>query len=439
MMLPKEVYQVLRRLESAGYQAYVVGGCVRDLLVGRVPDDWDMTTSARPEETMAVFAGHSFPTGLQHGTVTVRWGGQSFEITTFRCEGPYMDKRHPSTVSFSQELCEDLKRRDFTMNAMAMDVNGCLTDLYSGQEDLKRGIIRCVGDPDTRFGEDALRIMRALRFSAQLGFAIAPETAQAIRRNRELLRCIAVERIRLEMDKLLCGKNAAAVLREFPEVIGVFLPEVLPVAGFDQRNPHHCYDLWEHTIHALENIAPSPVLRWTMLLHDLGKPDCFTVDENGIGHFYGHDSRGAEMAGEICRRLRFDKKTAQRITLLIAWHDRDIPRNKKSLSRALRQIGEEAMGQLCQVKRADNLAQDAEFRWVQQEVGRAEEIIADLLAQESCFTIRQLAVDGRDLMELGLQGAAIGAMLERLLTQVVDGVLPNERTALLRWAEEQKQ
>ena len=436
-MLPEAVREVLRRLEAAGHQAYAVGGCVRDLLLGRTPDDWDMTTSAHPEETMAVFAGCSFPTGLQHGTVTVRWRGQSFEITTFRSDGPYQDNRHPSAVFFSRELSEDLRRRDFTINAMAMDADGRLTDLFGGREDLRQGIIRCVGDPDTRFGEDVLRIMRALRFSAVLGFSVAPETAQAIRRNRELLRHIAVERIRVEMDKLLCGKNAAAVLREFPEVIGVFLPEVLPMVGFDQRNPHHCYDLWEHTLHALSSIVPEPALRWTMLLHDMGKPACFTVDDGGIGHFYGHDSRGAELAGEICRRLRFDKKTTQRIELLIGWHDRDIPRNKKSLSRALRQIGEEALRQLCRVKRADNLAQAPEFCWVQREIDQAEEIIAELLEQESCFTIKQLAVGGRDLMELGLQGPAIGTMLERLLTQVVDGQLPNERTALLDWVGEQ--
>lgn len=437
-MIPKTVRDVLNRLEQAGYQGYIVGGCVRDLLLGREPHDWDMTTSARPQETMALFDGYSIPTGLQHGTVTVRWQGESFEVTTFRTDGPYMDNRHPSQVFFAGELSEDLKRRDFTINAMAMDAAGCVTDLFGGRDDLAKGIIRCVGDPEARFREDALRIMRALRFSAVLGFAIEQKTAQAIRRNRELLQNVAVERIRVEMEKLLCGKNAAQVLREFPEVIGVFLPEILPMVGLDQRNPHHCYDLWEHTIHAIEAVPAQPVLRWTMLLHDVGKPECFSVDEKGIGHFQGHDRCGAALAEKICRRLRFDKKTAQQITLLIAWHDRDIPRTEKGLSRALQQIGEQALRQLCAVKRADNLAQHPQFQTIQQEIDRAEEILEALLARKSCFSLQQLAVGGRELMELGLQGAEIGTMLHQLLDLVVDGRLANERSELLNWAREHR-
>ncbi|MBQ0038392.1 MAG: CCA tRNA nucleotidyltransferase [Clostridiales bacterium] len=434
-MLPKSVSEVLQHLEETGHQAYAVGGCVRDLLLGRQPDDWDMTTSALPEETMALFAGHAIPTGLQHGTVTVRWKETSFEVTTFRADGPYADNRHPSAVFFSTKLSEDLKRRDFTVNAMALSSSGELTDLFGGQADLKAGIIRCVGDPDARFREDALRIMRALRFASVLGFSIAPETAAAIRRNRELLRHIAVERIRVEMDKLLCGQHAASVLRQFPEVIGVFLPELTAMVGFDQRNFHHCYDLWEHTLHALKSVQAQPVLRWTMLLHDVGKVECFTVDGGGVGHFYGHDQRGAVVAETICRRLRFDKRRLQRITLLIGWHDRDIPRTKKGLRRALYQLGEEALRQLCEVKRADNMAQHPDFRWVQREIDRAEEILDELLAQENCFSLRQLAVGGRDMIALGLRGGAIGAMLNSLLEQVVDGNVPNEREALLDWVK----
>lgn len=436
-MLSQSVIHVLRRLEKAGYQAYIVGGCVRDLLLGRTPEDWDMTTSARPEETMALFAGHSIPTGLQHGTVTVRWEGQSFEITTFRTDGMYADHRHPTQVHFSEKLSEDLKRRDFTVNAMAMNAAGELTDLYGGQEDLKSGILRCVGEADRRFQEDALRIMRALRFSATLGFAIAPETSQAIRRNRSLLRDIAVERIRVEMNKLLCGTNAAGVLRDYSEVVGVFLPEILPMVGFDQRNPHHCYDLWEHTLHAIECVPQESVLRWTMLLHDVGKPDCFTVDERGIGHFYGHDRRSAALAEKICRRLRFDNKSTQQITRLIAWHDRDIPRNEKGILRALTQLGADDMRRLCLLKRADNLAQHPDYYWVQREIGKAEEILEGLLSRNTCFSLRQLAVGGKEMMALGLRGADIGRMLHRLLEQVVDGQLPNESNALLNWAKKQ--
>ena len=437
-MFPVTVDKVLRRLEEAGYEAYAVGGCVRDLMRGKTPDDWDMTTSARPEEVMALFAPHAIPTGLQHGTVTVREDGQSFEITTFRADGEYTDNRHPSEVRFSTDLREDLCRRDFTVNAMAMDRRGKLIDPFSGQEDLQKGIIRCVGEADRRFGEDALRIMRGLRFAAVLGFAIDEDTAQSIRENRDRLQNIAIERILVEMDKLLCGENAGRILLDFPEVFGVFLPEILPCVDFDQHSKYHCYTVWEHIVHSVEAVPADSVLRWAMLLHDIGKPACFTVDEQGAGHFYGHDGISADMAADICRRMRMDKQRSARIELLVRRHGPDLPENKRGMLRLLNAIGEEAVRQLIAVKRADNMAQAAAFRSRQEEIDRQEQLLQRILDERPCFTLQQLAVDGRDMMTLGLQGKAIGEMLHTLLQRVLDGQLPNEREVLLRWAEEQR-
>lgn len=316
-MFPQQIGVILTRLEQAGFPAYAVGGCVRDTLLGRVPEDWDVTTAARPEQVSALFAGHCIPTGLRHGTVTVRQDGLSVEVTTFRADGPYSDHRRPDAVYFSDSLAEDLARRDLTVNAMAMDVRGDITDLYGGRDDLRRGILRCVGDPDRRFDEDALRIMRTLRFAAVLGFTVEARTAAALHRCAPLLRDIAAERLLTEMDRLLCGAYVLPVLLAYPDVLGVFLPELLPCVGLDQQNRHHLYDVWEHTARSVAAIPPEPVLRWAMLLHDVGKPICFTVDGRGVGHFYGHPKVSAALAEEICRRLRMDKRTAREIVTLV--------------------------------------------------------------------------------------------------------------------------
>lgn len=437
-MLPDEVLEILRRLNESGFAAYAVGGCVRDRLLGRVPEDWDLTTSARPEQVMELFRPHCIPTGLQHGTVTVRQDHRSFEVTTFRTDGTYSDHRHPDAVVFSDRLEEDLSRRDFTIGAMAMDAKGQIVDPFGGREDLKNGVIRCVGDPDRRFDEDALRLMRALRFASVLGFAIEPDTAAAIRRGREKLRLIAVERIRVEMDKLLCGADAARVLLDFPEVIGVFLPEMHDAVGFDQRNPHHCYDVWEHTVRSVEAVPAEPVLRWTMLFHDLGKTRCFTVDEEGVGHFYGHGKISEALAREATTRLKFDNDSRDQILQLVDWHDRVVPCTRKGLRRVLNTLGARGAERLIAVKRADNLAQAAAYRGRQAELDRAEEIIRELLAEDACFSLKQLAVNGRDMMALGLSGPAVGRTLQSLLELVLEEKLPNDRDALLRWAEENR-
>lgn len=437
--IPESVEKVLYRMEAAGYEAWCVGGCVRDTLLGRSPEDWDVTTSALPEETMAVFAGHAIPTGLQHGTVTVRQDHCSVEVTTYRVDGTYLDHRRPDQVTFTRSLEEDLQRRDFTVNAMAMGLRGDLRDPFGGQEDLENGILRCVGDPDWRFNEDALRILRGLRFAAVLGFEIEEKTSESIHRNRNLLREIAAERIQAELLKLLCGAYAVDVLRAYPDVIGVFWPEILPMVGFDQKNHYHCYDVWEHTLHALETTPPDAVLRCAVLLHDIGKPGCFTVDENGVGHFYGHGNLSRELADQMLRRLKCSTDFRETVVCLVDWHDRMVSPTEKGVKKALRRLGEENLRRLIAVKRADNFGQAPEFRSRQQELDLGESILEQLLAEGACFSLKQLAVNGHDLMRLGITGPAIGQTLETLLDSVVNGELPNEREILLESAKNRRE
>lgn len=437
--IPESVEKVLYRMEKAGYEAWCVGGCVRDTLLGRSPEDWDVTTSALPEETMAVFAGHAIPTGLQHGTVTVRQDHCSVEVTTYRVDGTYLDHRRPDQVTFTRSLEEDLQRRDFTINAMAMGLRGDLRDPFGGQEDLENGILRCVGDPDRRFNEDALRILRGLRFAAVLGFEIEEKTSESIHRNRNLLREIAAERIQAEFLKLLSGPFAVDVLRTYPDVIGIFWPEILPMVGFDQKNHHHCYDVWEHTLHALETTPPDAVLRCAVLLHDIGKPGCFTVDENGVGHFYGHGNLSRELADQMLRRLKCSTDFRETVVCLVDWHDRMVSPTEKGVKKALRRLGEENLRRLIAVKRADNFGQAPEFRSRQQELDLGESILEQLLAEGACFSLKQLAVNGHDLMRLGITGPAIGQTLETLLDSVVNGELPNEREILLESAKNRRE
>ncbi len=432
-MIPQEVCAVLQTLEHAGHEAYIVGGCVRDILMDKPPHDWDVTTSALPQETMTLFDHFAIPTGLRHGTVTVRSGGLSCEVTTFRTDGDYPDHRHPAAVTFTRSLREDLARRDLTVNAMAMDVRGTLHDPFGGQADIRRRILRCVGQPERRFQEDALRILRTLRFSATLGFVIEEDTHRALRAQCGDLRYVAAERVREELTKLLCGTDVLRVLLDDPQVLGVVLPEILPCVGFDQHNRHHCYDVWGHTVAAAQ---PDPVLRWAMLLHDLGKPRCFTLDGQGVGHFHGHHRPGAEMAEAICRRLRFDKATAQRICTLVRYHDRPIPLTERAIRRAMNQLGVEGLRQLCAVKRADNLAQHPDYRSRQRDIDAGEAIMDELLRKDACFSLKQLAVNGRDMAALGLEGPAIGQALQALLEAVMDGETDNDRAALLALAKE---
>lgn len=428
--IPAYVREILSSLEAAGYQAYCVGGCVRDSLLGRVPGDWDVTTSALPEETMALFGSSALPTGLKHGTVTVCQLAGRVEVTTFRRDGVYTDHRRPEHVTFTPCLEEDLARRDFTVNAMAADLRGGLHDPFGGQADLKAGILRCVGEPERRFSEDALRILRCLRFASVLGFRIEPETAAALTDCRALLREIAPERIREELTGLLQGRWAAEVLRHNAAAVGTVLPEILPMVGFDQRNPHHCYDVWEHTLHALDAAAPEPLLRWAVLFHDMGKPECFALDGQGIGHFMGHGVVSRRIADGAMTRLRFDNGTKARIGELVEWHDHRTE-TEKGVRRMLNRFGEEDFRNLLALQRADNMGQAEKFRSRQKDIDRVETMLNRELEKGSCFSLKQLAVNGNDLLHLGLSGPEVGRTLQTLLERVMDGRLPNDREALL--------
>lgn len=329
MKIPENVTHLLRRLTDRGYEAYAVGGCVRDTLLGRTPGDWDICTSAMPEETEACFRPAVIETGLKHGTVTVLLKGEQYEITTFRRDGAYADHRRPEQVDFVRDLREDLSRRDFTVNAMAAGADGAIIDLFEGRADLGKKLLRCVGDPDRRFQEDALRILRGLRFASQLGFSVEERTACAMEENKELLSCVSGERTYAELTKLLTGTYAPAVLEEYGTVLLPVLPEIGPAMGFPQYNPCHDRDVWGHTLRALELSPADPVIRWTLLLHDLGKPDCLTIDDKGIGHFHGHPQRSAEIAEGILQRLHVDTKTRETVCELVRRHDEGAPVTKK--------------------------------------------------------------------------------------------------------------
>ena len=318
--LPEQVRRALARLEAAGHEAFVVGGAVRDCVRGAgTGTDWDITTSALPEETETIFSGYRvIEAGMKHGTVTVLLDGEPLEITTYRVDGGYSDHRHPDEVRFTRSLREDLRRRDFTMNAMAYSPRTGVVDPFGGQADLAAGVVRCVGEPDRRFQEDALRILRALRFASALGMGIHPDTARAARDNRGLLTSVAAERVRVELTKLLCGADAERVLLEFPDILSVLLPEIGAMVCFDQHNPHHDRDVWAHTAAVTAAIPAQPVLRWAALLHDVGKPPCFSLAEDGVGHFYGHAAESARMADGILRRLRFDTDSREEIVRGVA-------------------------------------------------------------------------------------------------------------------------
>ena len=434
MEIPDKPRWILERLRSRGFAAYAVGGCVRDTLLGRVPGDWDICTAALPEETEAVFSDcRCIETGLKHGTVTVRYDGEPFEITTFRRDGAYTGHRRPEQVQFVSSLQEDLGRRDFTINAMALDRNGDLQDFFGGQEDLRDGVIRCVGDPDRRFQEDALRILRALRFAARLEFSIDPETAGAMLRNRDLLRTISGERIYKELTGMLVGPGVGEVLTRYASVLIPIIPEIAPAMGFDQHSPYHDQDVWGHTITAIGHSKPDPWVRWALLLHDLGKPETFTLDHRGVGHFYGHPERSEAIARDLFTRLHTDKASLEAVCSLVRHHDAFAPVERKHVLRWLSRYGQEQFFRLMEVQKSDTLAHVES----DQSVARFHHIqaFADLgwrlLQEEPCLSRKDLKVNGRDVMALGVTGPEVGACLDRLLQAVMEGTCPNKRPALL--------
>ena len=437
VQLPAGVSRALSMLEDAGYEAFIVGGCVRDALRGITPKDYDITTSALPEETKSVFRDYRvIETGIQHGTVTVMMDGMPLEITTYRTEGTYSDNRHPDSVSFTTSLREDVARRDFTMNAIAYSPVRGLIDHFGGAEDIRGGIIRCVGDPDTRFREDALRMMRGIRFASALGFSIEENTAAAIRENKERISAVSAERIRVELTKLLCGANVKNVLMDWWDVLGVVIPEILPMHGFDQRTPYHIYDVWEHTAVAVSETPPVTHLRLSALLHDIGKPPSFFTDEKGVGHFHGHPAVSEKMAEEILARLKYDNVTRRRVVTLVREHDRIIVPTEIAVKRALFRLTPEVFFNLLIIKRADNLAQSPNYRDRLATYDRIESMAQDILERNECISVASLAVNGGDLIAIGMKpGKEIGEMLSLLLEQVIRGDLANDRDELLTYVK----
>lgn len=436
--IPTAVMTALSRLADAGYEAYIVGGCVRDILMGTSPSDYDITTSALPEETKAVFEGFRLiETGIAHGTVTVIVGGMPLEITTYRVDSDYSDGRHPDRVEFTPSLSEDLARRDFTVNAMAYSHGSGVVDLFGGQKDIESGIIRCVGDPELRFSEDSLRIMRALRFAATLGFGIDENTGAGMRALASKMGRVSAERIYTELVKLLLGKNVRSVLTEYADVLSAVIPELGLMIGFDQHNPHHIYDVMEHTAAVVENTPAEADLRLAALLHDIGKPRCFTMDEDGVGHFIGHEKLGAQMAEDIMTRLKADSETKNRVVLLVAHHFDLIHPSKKAVKRALSKLTPEMFFELTALIRADNLALAPEYRDRASGIDTLESIAKEIIAEGECFSIKDLAVDGNDLTAIGIPPSRrLGEILKALLESVMDGKTENERSALLKAAQD---
>ena len=431
MYLPPYVLNCINALEAAGFAAYAVGGCVRDALLGLEPQDYDLCTAALPEQTEAVFADRRLVlAGKKHGTVGVITEEGVVEITTFRTEGAYLDNRHPEWVEFVEDVTGDLARRDFTVNAMAFSPTRGFADPFGGREDLQNQILRAVGDPEQRFREDSLRILRGARFAAKYRLEPDPETKQAMFALSGLMENLARERVFEELGKLLLHCDARRLL-EFSPIVTAVIPELAPCVGFDQHNPHHLYDIFEHTARVVEAVPPVPALRWAALLHDVGKPASFTQEENGRGHFYGHPRISAELADRILRRLKAPTALREDVVFLCDRHMVTLEPDPKILRRRLNQYGEERTRLLLPLQRADLLGTGTRTGDEAAFFHTVEACLRDLLAQAQCFRIKDLAVNGNDLMALGLQGKAIGQTLQYLLEQVMEERIPNEKAALL--------
>lgn len=437
MNLPPQVNTALQLLESAGYEAFLVGGAVRDYVRDGSPaKDWDITTNALPEQVKEVFAGfHLIETGLKHGTVTVMIDHEPLEVTTYRIDGDYTDHRHPDAVRFTRNLREDMERRDFTMNALAYNPRIGVVDLVGGKRDIKDGIIRCVGNPDRRFQEDGLRILRALRFASVLCLEIEPATADAVHRNKELLKEIAAERIQVELTKMLCGEGVQEVLTKYEDILALVMPELEPMFGFEQHNPHHNSDVWNHTIKVVSNAPAEPVMRWTALLHDVGKPHCFSFDEQGVGHFFGHASKSTLIADELLQRLRFDNATRERITLLVKNHDTPLPIDEKGVKRLMSRLGAEAALQIVDIHRADTAGQHPDCAYRYAEFDEVQAMMQKVLDEQACFSVKNLAINGNDVLAKGLRGKQVGEALQKTLNAVMDGEIPNEKSKLLVYVD----
>ncbi|MGI6206473.1 MAG: CCA tRNA nucleotidyltransferase [Anaerovoracaceae bacterium] len=434
IILPDYILGITERFKNAGSAAFIVGGAVRDLLEGITPHDFDICTPSLPEETEQILSGMKIvKTGIKHGTVTAVTDGHEVEITTFRSDGAYSDGRHPDEVVFVKSLEDDLARRDFTVNAMAYSPDEGLIDCFGGQRDLEDGILRCVGNPEKRFTEDGLRIMRALRFMSVKGYQPDQATNEAIRKCRGVLGKVAYERIDTELLKFLAGENAASLLDSYRMIFADIIPELKPMFGFDQHSPYHNRDVWHHTLASLNAIRPEPVLRLTMLLHDIAKPSVFVMDETGRGHFKGHQAAGAEMAETILRRMRFSNEIVNTVTELIRDHDMKLQPLKPVIRKALVQLGPERLDMLLEVQEADSAGKREKYRTAtSQRVNSVREMMREIIADGDCISLRDLAVNGDDLRNAGItDGKTIGTALSYLLDEVINDRLPNEKQALL--------
>lgn len=437
IVLPERAKLVIKTLEDNGFECFAVGGCVRDSLSDNEVHDWDFTTSATPQEIISCFSGYTtIDIGKKYGTICVVIDEESFEITTYRTDGEYEDSRHPEFVSFSKNLKDDLSRRDFTVNAMAYNDRVGLVDEFDGLTDLKYGVVRCVGEPDVRFSEDALRIIRALRFSSTYGYSIEAKTGKSILDNKEKLSNVSSERVVVELNKLLCGDHVDFILRRYKDVIATIIPEISIMFNFDQKSLHHNRDLWRHTVCAVKNTPKSYVLRTTMLLHDLGKPMTVSTDKDGHCHFHNHPKLSAAMATTILKRLKYPTAFINTVNLLIENHDNRLTPDSATVKRCMRDLGAENTKLLLSIQRADILAQSLYKR--EEKIKTLDAVCKEyerILASNECYCLNSLAVNGKDIIHLGVSsGELIGKVLKKLLDKVIEGELKNEKCELLDFA-----
>ena len=435
--VPDTVSAVMAQLADAGYEAYIVGGCVRDALLGREPHDWDMTTNATPNQMKAAVGFHSIDTGLKHGTITFVVDHEPIEVTTFRTDGVYSDGRHPDSIEFAATLEEDLSRRDFTVNAMAWSAATGVVDPFGGAADLRERLLRCVGDAHERFSEDGLRVMRALRFAAVYGFEVEEETARAAHAKKWMLSAVSEERICTELAKMMKAPNGAhlaAIVKQFADVMLQVMPELEPTYGLDQENPHHDRDCWTHMVDVMAQVEPDPTLRIAALVHDAGKPACKVKGDDGVAHYLGHAEKGAEIAEALLRRLKFPRRTIEEVVFLVAQHDSWPAPTARSARRFLARCGdEESARKLLALMKADRGAHAPGS--VEDKADELEDFAVFMeaaLKEDTAFTVKDMEVNGRDLLAKGwAEGPALGAELQRLFDMVLSGDLPNERAALL--------
>lgn len=435
--MPPQVSDAIAKIESSGHEAYIVGGCVRDRIHNLDVHDWDITTSATPSEIMKIFADFkTAETGTEHGTVTVIIQSMPLEITTYRVDGKYSDNRRPDQVIFTNDINKDLSRRDFTINALAYNDRTGIVDLFGGIDDIQKGLIRCVGEPDDRFAEDALRIMRALRFASVLDFKIESRTADSIHRNKHLLKNISVERFQKELNGLLMGAAVEKILNEYRDVIAVIIPEITPMFDFDQRTKYHNLDIWRHTAKSVGESKNELEVRLTMLFHDIGKPASFSVDGQGVGHFYGHGKESEILTKRILKRLKYPTKTIEYVSKLVKFHDAVVHPSRKSVARWMNRLSEQGMRRLLSVKRADTIAHAPEYIGRLDEIDSIEKVVDAIIEDEDCFSLKHLAVDGNDLIEIGItKGTRIGNTLGSLLDAVINQECENDKEALLSLAK----